>query len=470
MPDAEPAGALALVLHSHMPYVEGFGTYPFGEEMLFDAFVRSHLPVLAVADRLTLTVTPVLADQLEASGVAERMARFLREHRLGAAQAEAAEAGPELEPAARDHERRYRWALERLEALGPEPLAAFRGPARSGRIALAASAATHAVLPLLATRAARRLQVDAGLRSHRRRFGEPRGFWLPECGYEPGLEELLAEHGLGWFCVNQAAHEPAEAALAPVASPGGPVAFTLDWEATRWVWSPRGYPADATYADSFRRSDRGLPLWAVGGGPYDPERARATARRQAADFVARLRDRLARYRGERGRAGLAVVAFDTELLGHWWWEGPEWLAEVLRRASEGGIELVTLDEALDRFEPEPRALRRSTWGAGLGLRTWDAPAVADLAWAARRLELRLLRALGQGMPEPAAERAARELLAVQSSDWAFLDGRGDAGDYPFERATAHARALLDAIHSPGRAAPSLRNLAPDLSLAPLTTP
>jgi predicted glycosyl hydrolase (DUF1957 family) len=63
-------GDLAIVLHSHMPYVEGFGTYPFGEEWLFDAFARSHLPVLDVAERLTMTVTPVLADQLEADSSA----------------------------------------------------------------------------------------------------------------------------------------------------------------------------------------------------------------------------------------------------------------------------------------------------------------------------------------------------------------------------------------------------------------
>ena len=66
-----------------MPYVEGFGTYPFGEEWLFDAFARSHLPVLEVAERLTMTVTPVLADQLEADGVGERMLDFLRRHRVG---------------------------------------------------------------------------------------------------------------------------------------------------------------------------------------------------------------------------------------------------------------------------------------------------------------------------------------------------------------------------------------------------
>ena len=85
-------GDLAVVLHTHMPYVEGFGTYPFGEEWLFDAYARSHLPVLEVARDLTMSVTPVLADQLEAPGVADRMGRFLCDHRLAAAERDAGSA------------------------------------------------------------------------------------------------------------------------------------------------------------------------------------------------------------------------------------------------------------------------------------------------------------------------------------------------------------------------------------------
>ena len=73
----DTVGDLAIVLHSHMPYVEGFGTYPFGEEWLFDAVIRSYLPVLDVADRVTMTVTPVLADQLEDAGTQERLREFL---------------------------------------------------------------------------------------------------------------------------------------------------------------------------------------------------------------------------------------------------------------------------------------------------------------------------------------------------------------------------------------------------------
>src|SRR3954470_10114835 len=96
----EEVGDLAIVLHSHMPYVEGFGTYPFGEEWLFDAVARSYLPLLARVRDLTLTVTPVLADQLEAPGVAERMQAFLRRYRLEAAERDATRSSPELRPAA----------------------------------------------------------------------------------------------------------------------------------------------------------------------------------------------------------------------------------------------------------------------------------------------------------------------------------------------------------------------------------
>ena len=170
MPE-QTAGDLAIVLHSHMPYVEGFGTYPFGEEWLFDAFARSHLPVLDVAERLTMTITPVLADQLEAEGVGERMLAFLGEHRVEAAARDATQSEAELHPAAEAAVGLYANAVERLQRLDEQPLRAFQEIADAGHVVLIPSTATHAVLPKLATQAARRLQVDVGLRSHERRFG-----------------------------------------------------------------------------------------------------------------------------------------------------------------------------------------------------------------------------------------------------------------------------------------------------------
>ena len=464
---AAAIGSLAIVLHSHIPYVEGFGTYPFGEEWLFDAILRSHLPVLGRARDLTITVTPVLADQLEADGLAERLRDFGRVHRVGSCEADARDVEPALRPACLAEAERYRSGLARLEALGEDLLGIFREPAREGRIELVASAATHAVMPLIATAAGRRLQIDVGMRSHRRRFGPAAGFWLPECAYEPGLEALLGEHGIDCFFTDQSLHEAPLDALAPIASPAGPVALTVDWEAVSWLWSLEGYPSDRGHADFHRRTLRGAHPWSIAGDAYDPDAARETARRQARAFAAAAAQRLERFSRERGEPGLLTFAIDTELLGHWWWEGPTWLEEVQRAAPEHGIELVTATEAMRRHPARDRPLRRASWGEGKDLRTWDSPEVADLAWAARRLELRLLRALGAGLEREAALRAARELLALQSSDWAFLDRRKQAGDYAYQRACDHGRALLEAIHSHDRPDPRLRNLAPDLRLAPL---
>ena len=464
-------GDLAIVLHSHMPYVEGFGTYPFGEEWLFDAFARSHLPVLDVAERLTMTVTPVLADQLEAEGVGERMLRFLRRHRVDAADRDVADAGATLRPAAKAEAAQYTRAIERLRRLGGNPLRAFQEAHAKGRIELMGSAATHAVLPKLATKAGRRLQVDAGLRSHERRFGPPVGFWLPECAYSTGLDALLAERGLAYTCLDQSAHEGGTAALSPIRLRGGPVAFTIDWPTVRLVWSEDGYPADPHYLEYHRLSANGIRLWSIGDRPYDPAPAARRASEHAASFLAAVRDRLDRHRQERGRRGLCVFAIDTELLGHWWAEGPIWLREVLRGAEHDRVRLLTLSAALGEHEPEDRSARESSWGEGKSLETWDSPAVADMVWATRRSELRLLRAFAAGrLSETAATRAARELLALQSSDWAFMDHRGQAGDYPYARATAHAEALLEAIDSGDTAEPRVRNLAPDLHLAPLAEP
>jgi 1,4-alpha-glucan branching enzyme len=453
-----------------MPYVEGFGTYPFGEEWLFDAVIRSYLPVLEVAERLTMTVTPVLADQLEDAGAAKRLRDFLVQWRIGAAQADIAQVPAECRDACEAELARYRHALELLDGVGGDPLRPFQEAAGEGRVALAASAATHAVLPLLATRAGLRLQLDAGIRSHRRRFGWGGGFWLPECAYAPGLERCLEEHGVRWFCTDQSDHEAPGAALTPVATAAGPVALPIDWEAIQWLWSLVGYPSDPAHAQFAGKSLRGVRIWKVGGGAYDPAAAEAAARRQAAEFLAAVASRLREFAAARGGRGLLVFAIDTELLGHWWSEGTIWLREVLAGAESADVRLLTVPEALAEHQPEERPLAASTWGEAKDLSTWDSPAVADLAWAARRLELRLLRELSRGLADPAAQRAARELLAVQSSDWAFLDKRGQAGDYAFQRATAHAEALMQAIDSPTAIDPRMRALAPDLSLAPLLEP
>jgi 1,4-alpha-glucan branching enzyme len=457
-----------------MPYVEGFGTYPFGEEWLFDAFVRSYLPLVDVLDRrpgkVTVSVTPVLADQLEAPGVSERLLEFTRTYRVNSAELDARDVEPSLVAACRAEAERYGAVLGELEQRNGGLLGAFSDASADRGVELVASAATHAVMPLLATREARLLQVDAGLRSHRRRFGEVRGFWLPECAYEPGVEHLLAEFGIDHFCTDQSAHEPSAAALRPIAT-DGPVAFPIDWEAIGWLWSMNGYPSDPLYADFHRKSLRGCRPWAIGGAAYDPDRARERAREQGREFADAIAARLAAHHERAGGPGLLTFAIDTELLGHWWWEGPTWLEEVLDALPERGVRLLTLAGAMAEHEAERRPLAASTWGEGKDLRTWDSRPVSDLAWGQRRLELATLRAIADGrLTGDALLRAARELLGAQASDWAFLDYTRQAGDYPYERSLGHSRAVYEAIDSPARQAPGLRNLAPDLSPSPLLEP
>ena len=356
-------------------------------------------------------------------------------------------------------------------AVGGSPLRAFQEARGDGRVALMASAATHAVLPLLATRQGLRMQLEAGIRSHRRRFGWDGGLWLPECAYEPGLEWELAQRGVDWFCLDQSAHEQPMQALVPAATEAGPVGFTIDWEAISWLWSLDGYPSAPAHAMFSGKSLRGTRIWKVGGGAYEPGAAVEKAVEQGRRFAESVTARLREFRAATGRRGLLVFAIDTELLGHWWSEGVVWLREALAAAPQLGARLLTLPAALDEHQAQQRPLLASSWGEGKDLRTWSAPSVADLAWAARRLELSLLESLGRGgLGRDAAQRAARELLAVQSSDWAFLDGRGEAGDYPFQRATRHAEAMLEAIDCPGTTEPRMRALAPDLSLAPLLEP
>ncbi len=176
---SERVGDIAFVLHSHMPYVEGFGTYPFGEEWLFDAVVRSHLPVLSVAADVTLSVTPVLADQLEAPGVGKRLTEFTREFRVGSAELDARDVEPELAPPARRRPLATAPRSQSSSGLEGEAAAAFaEARAEGARRAPRKRGFPRGIAARRDSRG-RLLQLDAGLASHRRRFGEPHGFWLP---------------------------------------------------------------------------------------------------------------------------------------------------------------------------------------------------------------------------------------------------------------------------------------------------
>jgi len=483
-------GSLALVLHSHMPYVEGFGTWPFGEEWLWEATANVYLPLFDLLARagapVTLGVTPVLADQLETlpGAAGERLLGFLDDTRatIHAEDAAGLEGtghpglAAEVRRAAGDYERAAT-GLRRPD--GRDLLGSLRRLQRDTPVELWTSAATHALLPLVASDAGLRLQLETATRSHERRFERwDGGFWLPECAYVPGLERELADAGVRTTCLDQTAVHGfgGHGNLEPVLTPAGVVTVPIDWQTVQLVWNGlTGYPATACYRDYHHRTTHDLRPWNIGGGAYDPVQARAQAREHARDFVARAIARLDGYAAERGRPGLLCFALDTELLGHWWYEGQAWLEAVLEEAPAQGLDLATVSDAVAAVEPIEGALIGSSWGTAKDFSTWDSPEVAKVAFAARTAELRTVAAAARAGAEPAAlARAARELLAIQSSDWAFQVKGALSADYPLVRLAGHHAGLDAALgaltDSSAVSEPRVRNLAPDLDLAPLLAP
>lgn len=469
-------GALAIVLHTHMPYVEGFGTWPFGEEWLWEAMVGCYLPLLDLLDEgapLTLSLTPVLCDQLEAAGLTERFAAFVEGVRRETHEEDAAglRAGG-YEKMAREVERSlcdYTSALESLHRRGGELLGSLAPHAQW------ASSATHAILPLLATEAGLRLQVGSGVAAHRARFGGGwrGGFWLPECAYAPWLERALEGAGATAACVELSNRFGigAREHLRPITTESGVLLVPIDRSTISLVWSDDGYPAHGAYRDYHHHTIHHHNPWSNDGGAYDPQVANAVAREHAADFVARTLERLrdANDLADAGATsgvslpggGLVVCALDTELLGHWWYEGISWLRAVVEECARQDLELVRLDDALERCEPvaleaePPSGWAPSTWGAGGDLSTWSGPAVAEMAFAARAGELQVVAARDSASPA-----AVRQLLALQASDWPFMINRQIAAPYARERFAAHRLALEDALAAGTEAdSAGLRNLA-----------
>ena len=143
--------------------------------------------------------------------------------------------------------------------------------------------------------------------------------------------------------------------------------------------------------------------------------------------------------------------------------GVAWLDAVLEQAGAQGLALTTLDDALERHAPvgvpaDALGPHATSWGEGEDLRTWSGPDVAGFADRARTAELALVARTGA----PPA-RALRELLALQSSDWAFLDHNDLARPYAEQRAAGHGAALAAVLADPDGVDPTLRGLAPWLA-------
>ncbi len=504
-----------LALHSHLPYVLHHGRWPHGSDWLCEATLDSYLPLLEVLDRLsteevpaplTVGLTPVLSSQLADPDFPPLLEQYL-EQRLAtceAAPAALTESGDRnLIPVAAYWRDRLLGLRARFRRCDGDVVGDFRRHADAGRIELVSSAATHAFLPLLGRDESIRLSLALGRADHRRAFGrEPDGLWLPECAYRPrgpwaplpdaprpgirrGIEEHVADAGFRYCFVDPhlagagtafpGSDWDAEPPLSGAAVPASPyrairissahrdgqvLALLRDPRSSSQVWRRHGgYPGDEWYLEFHKiRWPGGLKFWRVSAPgsdlgdkhPYQPDRALERAGAHARHFVGLLGAIAAGHPDQ-----VIAVPFDTELFGHWWHEGPEFLAQLFR-ALRGHPTLRprTAGDHLRQLSTTPRARRLAagSWGAHGDFSMWLNP---ETAWTWRRLwqlEARFWdlapAALQQAGLELVLAQAARELLLAMSSDWQFIMTTGAVTDYAVTRFLGHCDqldALLDGL-------------------------
>jgi len=506
-----------LTLHSHLPYVLHHGRWPHGSDWLCEAAVDTYLPLLeqlqglaleGTAAPVTIGFTPVLANQLASPTFAQELEAFFDQREAACKEAPASLAATRdsaLLPLVEFWQSRFGRLRSLFHSVDSNILAAFRRLQDGGQLEIIGSAATHGYLPLLARDESIRLQLVVGRNEHRRLFGrDPVGCWLPECAYRPrvgrrpGIDEQLASAGFRYFFTDahlaQAGtplgthyevtlgaerfdaerHDgPSKPTGAPVRSPyrayrvtpprakRSVAALVRDPRSSMQVWSRHhGYPGDEWYLEFHKiRWPGGLKLWRVTGPDvdlgakraYEPSAAHGRVGEHARHFAQLLAGIAAEH-----RTGVVVAPFDTELFGHWWFEGVDFLAGVYRELRhQPGVRPVAASRHLTDH-PAGTALRlaEGSWGVNgdhtmwLNDRTaWTWPRLRALEGAFWKAAPAALASPGT---RPALAQAARELLLAQASDWQFMISTGAVPDYAERRFKLHcddAERLIAAVTS-----------------------
>ena len=470
---ANEQGDVAIVLHSHLPFVRHPEAAHFLEERwLFEAITETYLPLIErfqrlandhVPYRITMSFTPTLLAMWSDLLLQERYVRHLEK----------------LLELAEKEIWRTRWqpAFHRLALMYQQRLTAarrlyvdrfrrnlihpFRELIDGGFIEPLASCATHGFLPLMDyQRIAVRAQIHLGVQAFEQAFGRrPVGMWLPECGYHPEHDQLLKAMGLRYFLTD--AHgvlfgspRPKYGIYAPVFCPSGVAAFGRDLESSKSVWSAEeGYPGDFEYREFYRdigfdldadylrpyldgekdRVNTGIKYYRITGRtdhkePYDPDRALEKASAHAANFMFNRERQIESLRGIMDRPPLIVSPYDTELFGHWWFEGPDWLELLIRKVhfDQNVFRLISPGDYLQQH-PRNQVVQpcQSSWGYQGYHEVW---LNGSNDWIYRHLHKmveRMVEATAQhphasGWRRRALNQMARELLLAQASDWAFI--------------------------------------------------
>lgn len=503
--------------HGSHPHGEAWLYEAAAETYLPLLDVIGEVALLGARPALTLGLTPVLLEQLAHPRFREGFPEYLAERkaraRADAAEFEASGRPHQAYLACRWSEWYERHA-EHFERLGRDLPGAFAARRAEGHIELLTSNATHAYMPLLLNDVMLHAQMRAGLATSERLLGcRPRGMWLPECAYRPhwehwlpsvlydnardrpGLEQCLAAAGIHHFFVDthliargaplgtldHGDFMPAAgddygwdtrrgwrqplSAVGVASEPEEPHVFALARHprVSEQVWSGSlGYPGAGAYLEFHRRDgERGLRYHKITDNrtalsekqPYYPDDVPAKLFEHVQHFCDVLRETLRAYRAQTGRPGLLVAAFDAELFGHWWFEGPRFVRDVLLTLQhDPEVHVATTEEALQRVPPDKvMRLPEGSWGENGDHSVWMNDRVRWIWEAEYRAEgefLKLLHALPWRTDAPvreALQRAGRELLLLQASDWPFVIHTGGAVDYGTFRFSGHVTAFHRAL-------------------------
>lgn len=498
-----PTGYFSLILHAHLPFVR-HPEYPefLEEDWLYEAITEVYLPLIfifqslheaGVKPRLAMNISPPLCEMLTDEMLQTRYTRHLEnllelaEKEVHRTEREAAE----FYEVAKMHAESFRSSLGLWnDRYKRDLVAAFRELQDEGAIEIITCGATHGFLPLISTQEARRAQINIAVNNYRKHFGrQPRGIWLPECAYEPGVEALLKDAGIEYFISDTHAilygdPRPRYGVHAPVFCPNGTAVFARDLETSEQVWSAEiGYPGSDVYREFYRdvgwdlpieylkphlhedgnRRHLGLKYHRITGrkvpqqnkAPYIPALAREKAAENASHFIGERIKQAKKLRATfDGHPPLVVSPYDAELFGHWWYEGPQFIDFFFRKLhyDQSEIAAITPGDFLDSGIPiqlqQPTA---SSWGENgyykvwLNERNaWMYPYQHDAEKKMTELVDRFSSAAaneGRSGPLETENRLlrqlARELLLAESSDWAFQIYQGTTVEYSSRRFESH---------------------------------
>lgn len=493
-----PVGYFSLILHAHLPFVR-HPEYPefLEEDWLYEAITEVYLPLIFIFQnlhdagakpRLAMNVSPPLSEMLADPLLQERYTRHL-ENLLELAKKElertVAEA-PQFVEAAQMYVDNLSASRDLWEdRYGRDLIRAFRELQDEGVLEIITCGATHGFLPLISTPEARRAQISVAVANYKKHFHrQPRGIWLPECAYEPGIEALLKDNGIEYFISDTHAilygdPRPRFGVHAPVVCPNGTAVFARDVETSQQVWSAEiGYPGNDLYREFYRdlgwdapfemlkphlhadgnRRHLGLKYHRISGKnvpqqakqPYIPSLAREKAAENASHFIGERIKQAHKLRETfEGHPPLVVSPYDAELFGHWWFEGPQFIDFFFKKLhfDQDEIAAVTPGDFLDSGIPiQIQQPTSSSWGENGYYKvwlnegnSWMYPYQHD---AERKMtEYANRSAAGHISNDPLVKRIldqmARELLLAQSSDWAFQIYQGTTVEYSSRRFRSH---------------------------------